>query len=82
MTIDSANDIAAGSSLGGFSFTVNQKVRNLAYAAEFDDHAGNLSTTSGTTALVPEPISSIFFVLGGVVLAGRRYLKSKRRQIA
>ncbi len=53
---------------------------NIPYTAEFDDHAGNLSTAFGTTAMLPEPISSILFLSGGVILAGRTYVKKRKQK--
>ncbi len=78
MTIDQSYDIAANDYLGGFGFTVNYQVGNISYTAEFDDHAGTQYVTSGTTTLVPEPISTVLFLSGGATLALRNYLRRKR----
>ena len=37
-----------------------------------------IAVRPGDVAVVPEPISSILFVIGGIVLIGRRYLKRKK----
>ncbi|MEW6599842.1 MAG: PEP-CTERM sorting domain-containing protein [Nitrospirota bacterium] len=69
---DPLYDIAAGNSLGGFSFKVDYRAGNIAYDAYFSDD----SIVSGTTAPVaPEPVSSILFAVGGGTLLLRRFTK-------
>ncbi len=73
-------DIAAGNSLNGFSFMINYQEGNITYNAYFDDHSGNISTISGTTAsVVPEPVSSILLLFGGVMLTVRNYLRRSKK---
>jgi len=40
---------------------------------------GEMSLTYSTAAVVPEPISSILFVTGGAILAGKSYIKRRRK---
>jgi hypothetical protein len=69
-------DIAAGNSLSGFNFTVDYQAGDTSYNAYFDDHAGGFTSTSGTTsgigAMVPEPLSAVLFVVGGMAFGIRR----------
>lgn len=70
-------DIAAGSSLSGFSFTIDYKAGNIGYNAYFDDHQGGIFNTSGITSVVPEPVSSSLFLSGVALFAVRRFLKRR-----
>lgn len=70
-------DIAAGSSLGGFSFTIDYRAGDIPYTAYFDTESGS-SYISGTTIIVPEPISSSLFIIGGAILGIRRCWKNKK----
>ncbi len=72
-----AYDIAAGSSLGLFSFTIDYKAEDIAYTAYLDDHQGGINISSGITTMVPEPVSSILFLFGGLPFFLKRYFKRK-----
>jgi hypothetical protein len=49
------------------------KADDLLVASRWPVRDGNVPS-----ALVPEPVSSMFFIVGGVTLFGRRYLKKKK----
>jgi hypothetical protein len=79
-SINQAKYISAGESLNGFSFKANNQVGNLSYHAEFLNVPSiNGSTSPANIHVVPEPVSSSLFVLGGVVFAGRRYWQKRRK---
>ena len=71
------NDITAGTSLGVFSFTVDSQVGNLSYNAYFDDHLGGFTSTTGSSTVVPEPVSLVLFLSGGALLGIRKYFTGK-----
>ena len=71
----SSYDIAAGNSMSGFSFTTDYQAGDIGYNAYFDDHAGGITNTLGTTTMVPEPVSTSLFIIGAATLGFRRFRK-------
>jgi hypothetical protein len=85
-----ANDIAAKDSQSSFSFTIDNQIGNISYAAFFDDHSGSTSYTTGTTAsgtfnndspVAPEPVSTVLFLSGGATMAFM-YRQKRKRQLS
>jgi hypothetical protein len=81
-------DITTGSSLydqqlnGSSSDTVLINLTDQhEISVEFGIHNGYIGeqTLTYSTAVVPEPISSILFVTGGTLLAGQRYIKRRKK---
>jgi hypothetical protein len=77
MSINQNDYIAAGNSLGGFSFIIDHQLGDSDFAAEFNNAQGNKFAFSGTTTVVPEPVSTILFLAGGATLAVRRYVRRR-----
>lgn len=60
-------DVAIGSTLGGFRFTTDYRIGNIAYEAVFSDHGAgtgyeDFASTTGTTT--PTPIPAAVWLLG------------------
>lgn len=67
-------DVLIGSSLGGFRFTTDYQLGNIAYDAVFSNHAviEGFATSSGTASAVPIPAAVWLLGSGLVGLVGIR----------
>ncbi len=73
-----SDDITPGNSLSGFSFIINYQAGSIPFKAYFRDLSGTTPSytyVDGTTAVAPEPVSSLLFLIGGIPLGLRRLLK-------
>ena len=79
MSVNPSTYIAAGDSMNGFVFTVDAQLGDVFLYTEFKDNSGGLSNLTENIAVVPEPISTILFLTGGVVMAVRSRFKKRSR---
>ncbi len=54
------------------------RLKNKGATSYFGTESVDMVKVAGSPPVVPEPVSSVLFVAGGVVLAGRYWLKKKR----
>ncbi|MBI4688419.1 MAG: hypothetical protein HY756_11720 [Nitrospirae bacterium] len=67
--------ITAGHDIG-----VSFGIKQIALVRDKGEAVSNLSL-SYNTAVAPEPVSSILFLTGGALLAGRQYIRKRQRKI-
>ena len=76
------NGSSPGSALSanfGTSIQITQSTAgNLLFYVRDDDPRDNFGTLTANVAVVPEPVSSTLFVIGGAVFAGRRFRKRNK----
>ncbi len=77
LSLDSSTHTIEISTIAGHEIEVYFGAKALA-AREFSTQTENVRLNY-STAVAPEPISSILFVTGGTLLAGRRYMKRKKK---
>jgi len=81
MALNSNNYIAANSSLGGFSFSIDHQLGDSDFVAEFKNGQNSFAfegITQAAPPVVPEPVSSTLFIIGGAAFGVRSYLKRKK----
>ena len=82
VSMSGASDITAGNSLGGFSFTTQQRIGDVEgdveYEAEFWN-GQNTSIIAGTVAVAPEPVSTVLFLTGGAAMFIRSRMKKNTK---
>jgi len=80
MSFNPATYVSAGDSLAGFSFRADTQLGNLSYHAEFINTSSIDGITSNSASPVaPEPVSTVLFLTGGVIMAFRYRQKSQRQ---
>jgi len=57
---------------------IEVRINNELFNSIYSSQEATLNYNMSTAPVVPEPISSILFVTGGTLLAGRRYLKRRK----
>ena len=74
--------VTAGNALSanlGQSIQVNHSTDgNLIFYVRDNEARDNTGLLSANVAVVPEPVSSSLFIIGGAFFAGRRFLKKKK----
>ena len=79
LTLDSSTNIVEIPTIGGHEIKIDFGAKAFTEIELNPNWSTDTVTLNYSMAVAPEPISSVLYISGGALLAGRRYLRKKKK---